>query len=146
MVLKLDIKHKPEIQTLFLKVFSKPPWNDQWDSADQLSTYMDELIGQSNALCLGYYYENQLIGISLGYVFHWWEGTEYFVKELCIDADFQGQGHGKRFIEAIETYLKSSSIEAVWLMTERSTPAFSFYKNNGFKELKNNVVFAKGVE
>lgn len=146
MVVKLDKKHKLDIQALFLKVFSMPPWNDQWDSADQLSAYMNELIDPSNALCLGYYHENQLIGISLGYVFHWWEGTEYFIKELCIDTELQGQGHGKKFIEEIERYLKASSIKALWLMTERSTPAFSFYKNNGFKELKDNVALAKGVE
>lgn len=146
MIKKLDIMHRKEVQTLFLEVFSKAPWHDDWQSEEQLSTYMEELMGNSNSLCLGYYHNEHLIGISLGYVFHWWEGTDYFVKELCIDTVYQGRGYGSIFLSEIEAYLKEHAIKALWLMTDRDTPAYDFYEKNGFKELGDNVVFAKGVK
>ncbi len=145
MIKKLTIDYKEDVQNLFLSVFSKPPWNDVWDLEEQLPKYMTDLMDNQNSLCLGYYQEDQLIGISLGYVFHWWEGTDYFIKEFCIDSELQGAGHGKRFLDEMNELLKSESIKAIWLMTERTTPAYSFYQKNGFFELKDNVMFAKSV-
>lgn len=145
MLKKLTHDNKDEVQVLFYRVFSMPPWNDQWDIEVQLPNYMSDLMDNQNSLCLGYYQGEQLIGISLGYVFHWWEGTDYFIKEFCIDNEHQGEGHGKKFLDEMNAYLKIESIKAVWLLTDRHVPAFDFYQKNGFTELKDNVMFAKAV-
>lgn len=145
MIKKLNPEYKSEVQKLFHSVFSKPPWNDQWDMENQLPAYLSDLMDNQNSISLGYYHEDQLIGISLGYVFHWWEGTDYFIKEFCIDSAFQGAGHGKQFLEEMNDFLNSESIKAIWLMTERTVPAYAFYQKNGFHELKENVMFAKSV-
>jgi len=145
MIKKLFAENKNEVQNLFHSVFSKPPWNDEWDLEAQLPKYISDLMDNHNSFSLGYYHEDQLMGLSLGYVFHWWEGTDYFIKEFCIDSDFQGEGHGKAFLDEMNDLLRSESIKAIWLMTERTTPAYTFYQKNGFKELKENVMFAKSV-
>ena len=146
MIKKLTQENKVAVQKLFHSVFSMPPWNDQWDLESQLPNYMSDLMDNQNSLSLGYYQEDQLIGLCLGYVFHWWEGTDYFIKEFCIDGMLQSEGHGKRFLEEMNDYLNSQSIKAIWLMTERTTPAYAFYQKNGFYELKDNVMFAKQVK
>ncbi len=145
MIKKLTSDNKEAVKKLFHSVFSQPPWNDVWDLEEQLPRYISDLMDNQNSLSLGYYHEEQLVGLSLGYVFHWWEGTDYFIKEFCIDTDLQGEGHGKRFLSEMNDLLKSESIKAIWLMTERTTPAYDFYQKNGFFELKDNVMFAKSV-
>lgn len=145
MIRKLTYENRETIQALFHSVFSKPPWNDQWDLESQLPNYMSDLMDNQNSLGLGYYVDDQLVGLCLGYIFHWWEGTDYFIKEFCIDNEFQGKGHGKRFLDEINRYLHTQNIKAIWLMTERTTPAYAFYHKNGFYELDENVMFARPV-
>lgn len=145
MIRKLTVEDLVQAQALFLSVFSKEPWNDQWDTEVQLPKYMVDLMGNSNSLCFGYEVDGELIGLSLGYIFHWWQGTDYFVKELCIDVSKQGSGHGKKFVAEIEKTLNEDNIKAIWLMTERTVPAYDFYLKNGFSELKDNVMFAKST-
>ncbi len=146
MIRKLTLQDLNLAQDLFLSVFSKEPWNDEWDLESQLPSYMIDLMGNPNSLCLGYEDKGKLIGLSLGYTFHWWQGTDYFIKEFCIDASLQGEGHGKKFMAEIEAYLAQHSIKALWLLTEKTVPAYDFYHKNGFTELKDNVMFAKSVK
>ena len=144
MIKKLDQTNQKEIKALFLKVFTDEPWNDQWTD-NQVNLYLNDLMNNSNSLSIGYYIEDCLIGLSLGYIFHWWQGTDYYVKELCIDSKYQNQGHGKLFLSLIEGYLKENNVTAYYLNTENDVIAYQFYLKNGFKELKNNVVLAKNI-
>lgn len=62
-------------------------------------------------------------------------------KELCIKTDRQGRGLGKEFIKGITELLPSKNVTRIFLMTERTVPAYSFYKGLGFKELSDHVSF-----
>lgn len=143
MVKYLGINEIAEIKKVFLEVFSNEPWNDNWKSDQQLTDYIMDLIDNPNSLSIGYYQENLLIGICLGYVFHWWQGKELFVKEFCIGNDYQNQGFGKKFLKEIEDLLKENEIKMIWLSTVRSFSAYKFYIGNGFKESKEDVILFK---
>ena len=54
------------VQALFVKIFSRAPWNDHWDDREQLRLYMEELLGAPNSLPLGLFEGDVLTGISLG--------------------------------------------------------------------------------
>lgn len=144
MILKtLTREKRDETKALFLDVFSNEPWFDKWDEG-QLACYIGELTDNSNSLSLVLYDENgKIVGGSLGYVFSWWEGREYFIKEFFISRDKQNQGIGSIFLEEIYKYLKVEGIKAITLATEKNFPAYSFYEKNGFKELKDNVMLVK---
>ena len=146
MIRKLTLEDLDQAQALFISVFSKEPWNDEWELESQLPNYMTDLMGNPNSLCLGYEDKGKLIGLSLGYIFHWWQGTDYFIKEFCIETSLQCEGHGRKFLEEIELYLAQNNIKALWLLTEKTVPAYDFYQKNGFTELKDNVMFAKNVK
>lgn len=146
MIRKLTLEDLDQAQALFISVFSKEPWNDEWELESQLPNYMTDLMGNPNSLCLGYEDKGKFIGLSLGYIFHWWQGTDYFIKEFCIETSLQGEGHGRKFLEEIELYLAQNNIKALWLLTEKTVPAYDFYQKNGFTELKDNVMFAKNVK
>src|SRR5690625_5228045 len=134
------------LKKLFLDVFSKEPWNDKWEDEQQLDLYLSDLIDNKNSLPLILYGDDgQLIGGSLGYIFHWWEGKEYFIKEFFISADKQNQGLGSFFLRILNDYLKDEDVQNIWLATEKDVPAYQFYLKNNFSELKNSVFFTKQV-
>jgi aminoglycoside 6'-N-acetyltransferase I len=131
---RLTIKDKKIITDVFTSVFTKEPWNDDWSDTNQLDMYINDLVGQGYSLTYGLFDDNELIGISLGYVKHWYSGTEYIINEFCIKTDRQGAGAGSFFIAEIEKAIKELGIKQIFLLTDSNVPAYNFYKKNGFSE------------
>ena len=131
---RLTIKDKEIITEVFTSVFTKDPWNDDWSNTNQLDMYINDLVGQGYSLTYGLFDDNKLIGISLGYVKHWYSGTEYIINEFCIKTDRQGAGAGSFFIAEIEKAIKELGIKQIFLLTDSNVPAYNFYKKNGFSE------------
>ena len=73
---RLDESCSGEIRELFVNVFTKEPWNDDWSDENQLRLYIHDLVGQDNSLTFGLYEGNELIGVSMGHNKHWYTGTE----------------------------------------------------------------------
>ena len=131
------------MKALFRSVFTAPPWNDDWSDEHQLDEYLRDLTGARAPLALGLFENDAMIGLSLGYIKHWYSGTEYVIDELCIRPEFQRKGYGREFLAQIEQLLISRGIRTIFLLTERNVPAFSFYKKLGFTELPEYVGFYK---
>ena len=140
---KIGINEKESIKALFAGVFTIAPWYDDWSDEAQLDAYIMDLIGQGYSLTYGLYDKDELIGISLGYIKHWYKGTEYIIDELCVKTDRQGTGAGTFFLNEIEKAVKELGLKNIFLQTESNVPAYNFYRKNGFTELKTHVSFAK---
>ncbi len=141
---ELTRENRTEIAELFLSVFTAEPWNDDWSDGSQFDAYLNEFIDRS-ALMLGYYDDDRLIGLCIGYIKHWYAGTEYCIDEFCIDRNLQGQGIGSHFMDAIEEYLRNREIYQIYLQTERTVKAYQFYTSRGFHELKDHVSMVKDI-
>ena len=140
---RMSVNDKEGIKELFADVFTKEPWNDDWSDKDQLDLYITDLTGQSISLTYGLYDGDELIGISMGYIKHWYSGTEYFINEYCIRTDRQGSGAGTFFLSGIEKDVKRSGIKQIFLLTETDSPACAFYKKNGFSGIPEITAFTK---
>ena len=130
---RLSIDDKEIITDVFTSVFTKAPWNDDWSDTNQLDMYINDLVGQGYSLTFGLF-DDELIGISLGYVKHWYSGTEYIINEFCVKTERQGAGAGSFFISEIEKAIKELGIKQIFLLTDSNVPAYRFYKKNGFNE------------
>lgn len=139
----LNINNIDEIKDFFFNIFTKEPWNDDWSDKTQLYAYITDLIGNDNSLSLGLFENGTMVGLSMGNIKHWYSGTEYCIDEFCIKKEEQGRGLGKQFLGAIETFIKQKGVLQIFLQTERTVPAYSFYKKYGLFELENHVSFAK---
>lgn len=139
----LNMRNIDEIEDFFFKVFSNEPWNDDWSDKAQLRAYITDLVCNNNSLALGFFENENMIGLSMGSIRHWYSGTEYYIDEFCIKTEEQGRGLGTKFLGAIETHLSQKGIHHIFLQTERNVPAYSFYKKNGFYELENHISFVK---
>lgn len=132
-----------ELTKLFSSVFTAEPWRDDWSDAEQLRQYILDLTGNRNSLTLCYFDGNEMIGLAMGHIRHWYEGTEYMIDELCVRTDRQGQGIGTAFLRDMEDYLRRLGIRHIFLLTERTVPAYHFYQKNGFYELRDNAALAR---
>ena len=142
---KIGINETEIIKELFAGVFTIEPWNDDWSNQEQLNLYLLDLIGQSNSLTYGLFENRKLIGVSMGHIKHWYSGTEYYIEELCIQTNKQGNGIGTYFLKEIEKAIKELGLVQIFLQTESTVPAYEFYQKNGFCELKEHVSFAKRI-
>ena len=143
---KLEREDRDRIRELFVSVFTAPPWNDNWSDRQQLDRYLEDLTGQSNSLAFGLFDGEELVGVSMGSIKHWWSGTEYCIEELCVKTCRQGQGLGTFFLKKIRSHIAGMGLKHIFLQTERTVPAYEFYLKNGFKELKDNVSLAGKTE
>ncbi|SEQ13235.1 aminoglycoside 6'-N-acetyltransferase I [Treponema bryantii] len=142
-VKRLSINDKEIIKNLFTSVFTIAPWYDDWSDTNQLDMYINDLVGQGYSLTYGLFDDAELIGIALGYVKHWYSGTEYIINEFCIKTDRQGAGAGSFFIAEIEKAIKELGIKQIFLLTDSNVPAYNFYKKNGFVEEQTTRPMAK---
>ena len=142
-VKRLSINDKEIIKNLFTSVFTIAPWYDDWSDTNQLDMCITDLIGQNYSLTYGLYDDDELIGVSMGYIKHWYSGTEYIIEEFCIKTDRQGSGAGTFFVSEIEKAIKELGLKQIFLLTDTNVPAYQFYKKNGFDECSTIVAFAK---
>lgn len=55
----------------------------------------------------------------------------------------QSKGLGRKFLSKIEFLLKEDGIDTIVLLTERTVPAYRFYKRNGFAESTEQAFMVK---
>ena len=145
-LIELDESYLPQMAELMKEAFGGKPWNDDWSDAMQLSEYMKDISMPYRPLNYGLMLDGRLVGISVGRVNHWWEGTSYVIEELCISPACQEQGLGSKFLGFIEQNIQEKGVSGIFLQTENNKPAYRFYHKNGFKDLDNHVSLYKRLK
>ena len=144
-LIELNESYLPQMAELMKGAFGGEPWNDDWSDAKQLSEYVKDMSMAYNPLNYGLMMDGKLVGMSVGKVNHWWEGTSYVIEELCISPAYQGQGLGSKFLGLIEEKIREKGVAGIFLQTDSDKPAYSFYHKNGFKDLGTHVSMYKSI-
>lgn len=135
-----------ECTTLFLNVFSKEPWNDQWSSFDHAKTYLMEITESPGFLGFVALKEGSIVGACLGRRKTWWSGPEYYIDEFYIDSTLQGHGLGTKLLDYVKAEVNADGMRAIILLTDRNLPAEKFYVKNGFLPSPNMVFMFCEIE
>jgi len=144
-LIELKESDLPRMAELYREAFAGRPWNDDWSDANQLSEYMKDISKAYHALNYGLLMDGKLVGMSVGKISHWWEGTNYNIEELCISPSYQGQGIGSRFLALIEQRVREMGLAGIFLQTDHDKPSYRFYHKNGFQDLDMHVSLYKSV-
>ena len=142
---RIGIDEIESIKELFAGVFTIEPWCDDWSNKEQLDLYISDLVAQGNSLSYGLFEGEELIGVSMGHIRHWYSGTEYYIVEFCIQTNRQGNGVGTYFLKEIEKAIKELGLVHIFLQTDRNVPAYGFYQKNGFYAVEEQVSFVKRI-
>ncbi len=128
---RLEVAELSKAKALFVDVFSQEPWHDKWTD-EQLDLYFEDLMDGNSSLCLALYAEEKLIGLCMGRVYHWYEGTEYEIREFCIAKVWQGKGMGRQFLDLAGSEVAKLGVHMLTLSTLAETSAYEFYQQVGF--------------
>jgi len=58
--------------------------------------------------------------------------VQFYLSEMCVSAEYQGQGVGKSLLRRLEADLKAQGVGKVYLLTARGGAAEAFYHACGF--------------
>lgn len=132
-----------ECVSLYIDVFSREPWNEVYESREQIIPYFENSI--ANNYCLGYVAvcNDQIVALCVGAKKPWRDGIEYYIDEFCVHPDMQGKGIGSKFLKVVEEKVKEQGVRGMFLNTEKGYPAMKFYEKNGFSPVGNLIVLAK---
>lgn len=144
-VKKMEESMIEETVDLFISTFTREPWNDVYESREQVKEYFKNYF--DNNYFLGYVVSvnGKIQGLSIGMKKPWIKGLEYYIDEFCIDYTLQGKGIGSKFIKEIEENARKEGLNGIMLNTEKPFPAFKFYKKNGLKDSGSLVIMAKTI-
>jgi aminoglycoside 6'-N-acetyltransferase I len=117
---------------LFLKVFTREPWNDQWESFESAQEYLTEFIVNPSFSGFIASENGRIIGVCFGHKRSYWQGREFEIDEMYVDTDAQGKGVGTKLICYAKGQLDKQGIKNFVLMTGKDLPAEKFYIKNGF--------------
>lgn len=128
---------------LFIDTFSKEPWNDVYDSRNQVEDLFKNHM--NNNYFVGYVLKEKdsIVALSIGMKKPWINGMEYYIDQFCVKVCMQGQGVGSLFMELIQEEIKKQGMNAIILTTDKGFPSEKFYLKNGFNSLVELVVLAK---
>ena len=119
---------------LFIDVFNKPPWDDEWTNKTA-SAYLQELVDYKRFLGYTLWDNDLLIGAVFCHIKSHYRGEEVFVDEIFVKPENQRKGYGTKLMNEIENYAKNNSFISITLLTGKSNPAFDFYSKFGWKHL-----------
>ena len=145
-LIELDDSYLPQMGELYSEAFHGEPWNDDWSDTKQLGEYMKDISKSYTALNYGLLKDDKLVGMSIGKINHWWEGTNYNIEEFCVDPNIQCRGTGTRFMGMIEDEIHRLGFAGIFLQTDKDKPSYRFYLKNGYKELDMHVSMYKSIE
>ncbi|NIK76805.1 GNAT superfamily N-acetyltransferase [Paenibacillus castaneae] len=134
-----------ECVDLFIDVFTREPWNDVYESRDQVKRFFENHF--NNNYFLGYVaiVDKEIIALSLGMRKPWIEGMEYYIDEFCVSAKMQRSGVGSQFMKLIEIDLKAKNLNSVLLLTDKYYPSHQFYEKVGYRVVEDTIVMFKGM-
>ena len=145
-VIAYSPEHLSGCADLYRRVFSREPWNETWERPQAVEEFLQRHSRNSNFLGYVALADGVLVGASIGFLKPWIRGEEYYIDEYFVDSDRQGQGIGSELMAAIKADLAHKGVPAILLNTERTAPAYGFYRKAGFEELEGLVILAADVK
>lgn len=103
----------------------------------ELVKYQNEMFKYPTYQCFGLFLENQLIGISSGWItVRYYSGKQLEVDNVIIDQRIQSKGYGKKFFEWIEEWALQNQCKSIELNTYvQNARSHKFYFNLGYSIL-----------
>ncbi|QEH69796.1 GNAT family N-acetyltransferase [Cellulosilyticum sp. ST5] len=142
-IVKLEKDKLDACVDLFIETFSKAPWNDVYESRNQVVTFFENHM--DNNYFVGYVgiIDDEVVALSVGMKKPWINGMEYYIDEFCVSTKWQGQGIGSVFISLIEVDIKAQGMNGMMLNTEKNYPSRTFYEKNGFSVIEDLIILVK---
>jgi len=138
----MTAKHLEQCIELYMKVFNRDPWNESWTYETAKERLTDLL---HTPKFTGFFWEidGTPIGFIAGNSKKTYQGTTFYLAELCINHEIQGKGYGSKLLQYLEKDLQKKQVKSIYLLTSTGGLAESFYRKNGYAVNNNRIVMKK---
>lgn len=111
--------------------FNAEPWNEGWT----LETARKDMISTLGTPgFLGFVYlEDGVRGFAAGNREQDAANVVFYLSVLCVSPEFQRKGIGGGLMRRLKETLTEMGIRSIYLLTDRGTPAQTFYEKNGYR-------------
>lgn len=131
---------------LFANTFSSPPWNEPW-TFDAARARIVPMIGTASCRGLLATAGSEVVGVAFGQIEGWLNGNLFFIQELYVSPKHQHKGIAKALLVRLATELQTvDRVDALYLLTDRGSPAESFYGKLGFAPSPKKIVLGAAVK
>lgn len=128
---QISQEHLQECARLLVSVFMNPPWNESWTIELALQRLQNTYNTPEFYGVLAKEGE-KIVGFALGHIEQYVQNKTFYLKEMCVDSNYQRNGIGTAIINRLQADLVGKGIVRIWLLTARDSSSESFYKNCGF--------------
>jgi aminoglycoside 6'-N-acetyltransferase I len=130
---------------VFIAAFAKLPWNESWNRKSALAMF-DEWMPAPGFYGLIAELDRQVVGFVFGRMESWDTKLTFYIKELCVNPDFQHRGVGSILSKELEARLIDKNVTSIYLLTLRDSLASGFYAKHGYKSSDQMCVFGKRLQ
>ena len=135
--------HFPFQCKLYSQVFSGPPWSEEW-SKEKANKRLSHFYRSEGFV--GLLAENDGInGFVLGNTEPFLDSAWFYLREMCVCPNLQGQGIGSKLLYELNCLLANKAVRNIYLATDRNIPAAKFYQSNGFSQEEKMGFYYKEV-
>lgn len=142
---KIEIDDLNEIIDIFIRTYSKEPWNENWDFAtlkERISAFIQNNCGIN--FCAKDP-KGKIVGVMFGRKNYWIKSKEYFIDEFFVDYLFQNLSIGHFMIEEVSKIIRNDGYSCFILNTEKGFPCEKFYLKNKFIRKESNIFMYKEI-
>ena len=132
-----------ECSSLFATVFSSSPWNEEWTK--QLALERLTHFYESKSFLGVVAKKESIVGFALGNIEPFYFGSIFYLREMCVSSTLQRKGIGSGVIDTLDSELSQLNVKRIYLATEHTIPAASFYQDKGFVHSKELGFYSRSV-
>ncbi len=127
-----------ECAHLLVSTFNAEPWNSNWtlDTAKKELTWTMGVPGFVGLVSIA----DGVKAFATGYREPDDTKDVFYLKTFCVRPEAQGTGVGSRLIASLKEYLGRNGVNTIYLITNKGTPAETFYKKNGYTVNAEDIV------
>jgi aminoglycoside 6'-N-acetyltransferase I len=130
---------------LFAACFSSPPWNEPW-TAEAARCRIAPMIETNSCRGLLATVEDVIVGVAFGQVEGWLDRSLFLLQELFVSPDNQNKGIAKALVaQLVSEVTATDRVFAMYLLTDRGSPAEAFYSKLGFSPSPRKLVMGAAV-
>ena len=136
---KADLKGCARV---FVEVFNSPPWNEAW-TANSARMRLTEIANTPGFIGIKALRRGELVGFVMGFSESYYDGVDFYIKEMCVLPSHQRKGVGRALLEELERGLVSNGQRKMYLLASRGTFAAGFYEQKGFNISERMIMMGK---
>ncbi len=125
-----------------MRVFNGEPWGEAWTSG-KARTYLQDLLATPRSSGVVAETEGSVVGFALGRVEQRDQNMQFYLSEMCVLAEHQGQGVGKALLKRLEANLEQQGVAKIYLLTTGGRSAEAFYHACGFYTSEKMVMLGR---